>query len=712
MYVDVLIEINRLEDKTFTYNVPSNLKEEIKVGKRVTIPFGNKKLNGIITNIKKENKSGYDLKDVIDILDDEPLLNDEMLLLGKFMSDTYLCSLMSCYQSMIPSALKFNKKKVNIKYESYITKLKDIDNPTKWESNILNLFNDNKMVLKRDIKNKEMLKRLIERNILKEDLIEKYRLNAINEIKPLNKLTIYQEKTYNYIKNSSKNVCLLRGVTGSGKTEIYMHLIKDAIDNNKRALVLVPEISLTTQLIDRFMSVFGSDIAVFHSSLSDGERYDEWRKIKEDKVKLVIGTRSAVFAPITNLSLIIIDEEDEDTYKQENNPRYRVIDIALERSKYNNAKILLGSATPSLESYARSKVGIYDLVELTERVNNKCMPEVEIIDMKDEIKRGNPILSNKAINLISNRVSNKEQIMILINRRGYSNYIICNECGNVLKCPNCDISLTYHKTSDTLRCHYCGYGMNKPNSCPKCNSKYLMLKGIGTEKIEELLNQKFNAKIIRMDKDTTSSKGMHEKIINDFNNGNYDILLGTQMIAKGLDFKNVTLVIVLNGDSSLNIPDYRSAEKTFSLLTQVSGRSGRSSKTGVALIQTYNPDHYSILLSKEHDYVKFYNKEIVIRKKLNYPPFSFIVAVRLITDNYDAGLKSINIINKYLNDNLDDTYTILGPTSSLKINNMYKFQCIIKYKNKELLYKVLKDIKNHYKNNKLKLEIDFNPLKI
>ena len=333
--------------------------------------------------------------------------------------------------------------------------------------------------------------------------------------------------------------------------------------------------------------------------------------------------------------------------------------------------------------------------------------------MKNEIKRGNSILSKEAIDLINDRISKNEQVMILINRRGYSNYIICNECGNVIKCPNCDISLTYHKKSDTLRCHYCGYGTNKPKTCPKCKSKYLVLKGIGTEKIEELLYDKFkNIKVVRMDRDTTSNKGSHERIIEEFNNKEYNVLLGTQMIAKGLDFKDVTLVIVLNGDSTLNVPDYRSAEKTFELLTQVSGRAGRSIKEGIAIIQTYNPLHYSIVLSKNHDYVSFYNKEIKIRKQLNYPPFCFIVSIRLLTSDYELGLKEIGKVGDYLKNNLDDTYTVLGPSISLKINNIYKFQCIIKYKNKDMLYEVLKEVKKHYRTGKIKLEIDFNPIKI
>jgi len=710
MYVDVLLEIKAFDEKTFTYKVPSFFSEKIKIGSRVTVPFGNRKLNGLVINISKECE--YDTKEVSDVIDDEPILSSELINLGKYMRSTYLCSLMSAYEAMLPNALKFNKKIVNIKYDTYIVKISDLANSSVGEKRILEMFNTNNKVLKKEISNKVILKRLIEKGILKEVKEEKYRYDKEVDLVGLKTLTDKQKECYKNILESTHDVCLLRGVTGSGKTEIYMHLIKNTLNNKKTAIVLVPEISLTTQLISRFKSVFGNDIAVLHSSLSDGERYDEWRKIKEGKVNVVIGTRSAIFAPINNLGLIIIDEEHVDTYKQENNPRYRTIDIAIERAGFNNAKVLLGSATPSLESYARARVGRYDLVELLERVNNVPLPLVHIIDMKDEMKKGNPILSEEANLLIQDRLNKKEQTMILINRRGYSNYILCNECGAVLKCPNCDISLTYHKKNENMVCHYCGYVTNKPEKCSKCNSKYLLLKGIGTEKIEELLSEKYDARVIRMDRDTTSNKGMHEKIIMDFNNQKYDILIGTQMISKGLDFTNVTLVIVLNGDASLNVPDYRSSERTFSLLTQVSGRGGRGNKKGVALIQTYNPEHYSIVYSKRHDYLNFYNKEIKIRKQLSYPPFCFIVALRVMTSDYDLGNIKIKEIDKYLRNNLDSSHSILGPTVSLKINNIYKFQILIKYKDKEKIYNVLNEVLAHYKNSKFKLEIDFNPLKI
>lgn len=710
MFVDVLVNIKSLGEKIFTYSVSDDLKDIVRVGFRVIVPLLNREIEGLIIGIR--DSVDFETKPIVSLLDSEPVFDDELLSLGKYMKDEYLCSLMSAYESMLPDALKFNKTKTSIKYETYITKVGDIDNPSVYEKNVLQLF-DNGDVLKRDIKSKSTLNRLLDMGVLKEVKREKNRLCVNYERRELRKLTDKQLDAYNLLLNSKKSVCLLRGVTGSGKTEIYMHLIKDVISVGKTVIVLVPEITLTTQLIERFRSVFGSDIAVLHSALSSGEKYDEYRRIKDLKAKVVIGTRSAVFSPLTNIGLIVIDEEQEDSYKQENEPRYKTFDIALKRCEYNNAKLILGSATPTLESYAKAKIGRYELVELLDRVNNKKMPKVYVVDMKDEIKTGNSILSRVAIDLIEDRLRNKEQIMILINRRGYSNYIMCMGCGNVLKCPNCDISLTYHKTNNTLRCHYCGYATNNLKRCPSCLSTDLVLRGIGTEKIEEYLKDKFSsARVVRMDRDTTTNKGMHEKIVKDFNDFKYDILLGTQMISKGLDFVNVTLVIVLSGDASLNIPDYRSAEKTFDMLTQVSGRSGRGKKNGVSLIQTFNPNHYSIILSKNHDYFRFYNEEMKIRKKLNYPPFCLLVSVRILSKDFELGSKLINKINKYLKGNLDDTYTILGPTQSFKINNIYSFKLLIKYKNRTLLYKALNDIKSHHKSKDAKLEIDFSPLRV
>ena len=702
MYAEVLLQMNLFDTKTFTYSIKQD--QSIKIGCRVRIPFNNRIIEGIVLNIV--DKVEFETKEIIDVIDDEPLLNDEMIELGKYMSETYICSLMSCYKSMLPSALKFSKNKVQIKSIKYIWFVKQSDDVSKAEKNILNKLESENKILKSEISNKKALNLLLEKKLVIEKSEEIYRLNQDFIKYKLNTLTENQLNIIDKFNNSNKNINLLRGITGSGKTEIYINLIKEAISNKKTAIILVPEISLTTQLINRFKSVF-EKVAIIHSNLSESEKYDEYRKIKRQEVDIVIGARSAVFAPLNNLGIIIIDEEHESSYKQENNPRYDTVDIAIWRSNYNKCKLLLGSATPSLESYARAKTNKYNLLELLTRINKKELPEVNIIDMKNEIKKRNSILSELAIKKIKEKLEKKEQIMVLLNRRGYSNYLICQECSEVLKCPNCDISLTYHKNDNKMKCHYCDYSVEKIDKCNKCGSKYLSLKGIGTEKIEELLQNEFKAKVVRMDKDTTSKKNSHSKIINDFNDKKYDILLGTQMIAKGLDFENVTLVIILNSDSSLNIPDFKSSEKTFQLLTQASGRAGRKEKKGEIIIQTFNPTHYSILFAKNHDYLGFFNKEIIIRKKLNYPPFCLLVAVRIITSNYDLGYESITKIKNYLNKNLKET--VLGPSVSLKIKNIYKFQVIIKYKERENVYKILNEVYKHYKSSKLKLEVDFNP---
>ncbi len=708
MYADVIMEINVFKNKIFSYKIPSNLK--VDIGSRVHVPFGSNKVNGIVLNIKDDYKDTIELKEIISLLDNEPVLNKEQINLIYFLRNNYLCTYLDAYKVMVPTQLKLSKNINNVKIEKtyYIKNL--IEVKTKAEQNILNLFKNKEQLKPSEISNKKALNLLLEKGILDIKKEEIYRLTDKFEKIEKIKLTKDQQNIYQEINTSKDNIFLLRGVTGSGKTEIYMDLIEDVLKDNKEVIVLVPEISITTQLVNRFKGRFQDKVALFHSGLSTGERYDEWRKIKRKEVSIVVGARSAVFCPFTNIGLIIMDEENDESYKQENNPRYNTIDVAIERIKYNNAKLILGSATPSLESYARAKVNRYHLLELETRVNNKKMPNVDIIDMKNEMKKGNSIISSIAKEYILDRINKNEQVMILMNRRGYSNYVLCSECGEVIKCPNCDISLTYHKNNNSLKCHYCNFQTQMPNKCKKCNSKYLSLKGKGTEKIEETLHSIFkNIRVIRMDSDTTTKKSSHEKIIKDFNDHKYDVLLGTQMISKGLDFANVTLVVVIDADSSLYISDYRSSERTFSLLTQVSGRAGRHDKEGNIIIQTFNPNHYAIKLVENHDYVTFYNNEITIRKRLYYPPFCFIVAIRILANDFEMGSKEINNIINILRSKLNEKHKILGSSIFPKINNIYGFQTIIKYKEKEQLMEVLEEIDLHYINSKVKLEIDFNP---
>ena len=715
MTVNVLVELsNRSIDKYFTYNVPDKFTSLIKVGIRVKVPFGKQTLEGFVMEIN--DTSSTDLKDILEIVDNDIVLNKELIELGKYIKEKTLCTLISAYQVMLPKALKAqNKTNINKSY----TKLIELNIDKNKLSNI-KINNKQKEILEEILKGnnkKELLskistsslKTLIDKKILKEVLVENYRLKSnINADYPRYELNKEQKDAVNSILNSDELVYLLHGVTGSGKTEVYMELIESLLKNNKEAIVLVPEISLTPQMTERFRSRFKDDIAILHSRLSEGEKYDEYRKIANGLVKIVIGARSAVFAPLTNIGIIIIDEEHTTSYKQENNPRYNAIDVAIERAKNNNAKVVLGSATPSLESYARTITKQYKLIELNKRANNKPLPEVTIVDMNKE-KRGS-YFSKELIEKINEKLDKREQIILLLNRRGYASFVTCTSCGFVSKCPNCDVTLTYHKSSDMERCHYCGYAAKRHTRCPKCHEDTIKNLGVGTEKIEEELNKLFNARIIRMDFDTTSTKGAHEKIINAFRNNEYDILLGTQMIAKGLDFPNVTLVGVINADTSLMIPNFRSSEYTFQLLSQVSGRSGRSDKKGIVIIQTYNPDHYAIKLSKTQDYKLFFKQEMLIRKKLNYPPYCFLVSIKVISKDYELVKNESNKIAYNLKQNLKNS-EILGPSigSMFKYKNTYRFGIIIKYKKEDNLYSYLKQLIEYYHTNpKIRLDIDFN----
>lgn len=512
-------------------------------------------------------------------------------------------------------------------------------------------------------------------------------------------------------------VFLLFGVTGSGKTEVYLQSIQKVLDQGKEAIVLVPEISLTPQMVQRFKGRFGNLVAVLHSGLSVGEKYDEWRKIQRKEVKVVVGARSAIFAPFENLGIIIIDEEHETSYKQEENPRYHARNIAIERGKFHHCPVVLGSATPSLESFARAKKGAYHLLTLSHRMNKQSLPSVEIVDMREELRNGNrTMFSTLLIEKMKDRLKKKEQIVLFLNKRGHSSFIMCRNCGLVANCPNCEISLTYHRVTEQLKCHYCGYEAIVPTKCPDCGSTHIRYFGTGTQKVEEQLQKLLpEARIIRMDVDTTSRKGAHEKLLAAFGEGKADILLGTQMIAKGLDFPNITLVGVLSADTMLHLPDFRSSEKTFQLLTQVSGRAGRHHLEGEVIIQTYTPNHYSIVLAGEQNYEQFYLKEMMLRKIGQYPPFYYLVLINIA--HIDL-LKVVNIaekISRFLQNSLSKDSILLGPTASpiARINNRYRYQVLIKYKRESHLLETLRKIIHHYeiekKDKNLSISIDLNP---
>ena len=726
MYVSVLTQIGaKAVDQRFSYHVPKVLEDNIKVGVRVRVPFGNMILDGFIVDIS--DSCSYDnsrLKDIINVIDEKPVLNKEMLLLGRYMSDDLLASLSSCYQVMLPKALKAEiKSNIKIKYDRYLHRIKSIEeidryiNNCRYESQVnllCKLKEGDILITKMSSSINTIIKNGFASIVYEE--CKRYKYEGISNYKRVN-LTDRQKLVSSTIISSfgKSDTFLLYGVTGSGKTEVYMDVIEKVLNNGKSAIMLVPEIGLTPQIVGKFISRFGNVISVLHSGLSDSERYDEYRKITNGESKIVIGTRSAIFVPFDNIGVIIIDEEHTSSYKQDNNPRYSAIKVAEWRSKYHNCPLVLGSATPRLESFAKAGNHVYKLLTLTERAGGSVLPNVNITNMKEEVKKGNFILSDVLKNKIYEVLDRGEQAIILLNRRGYSSTISCRECGYVYKCPNCDITYTYHKSSNNLKCHYCGYSMVLPNKCSICGSDNLKDYGLGTERLEEVLNSLYNARIVRMDVDTTSKKGQHQKIIDDFGEHKYDILIGTQMIAKGLDFPLVTLVGVVSIDSSLTSPDYRASENTFQLLSQVSGRAGRGDNKGEVIVQTFNPDHYAITLAKSHNYIEFYKEEMKIRKMLKYSPYYYMVLVSITSLDYELGFKEANRIGSYIRNNISKDSIVLGPTMAnmFKINNVYHYQIIIKYRKDDSLIKVLKFIiDTEKKNNKIDVSVDFDPSKI
>lgn len=723
MYADVLVEYtNKAIDKTFTYLVPDEFKDIIKVGMKVKVPFSNKTINGIVLKLKKTYDGEYELKSIKELVNSEITLNSELISLGKFLSEQTLCSKIVAYQTMLPAALKVKNQQHDYnKYDVYISLNKDnkiieeyiINNQrSKAQIEILNKLKDNRL-LKGELSS-SALKKLLELELVKEEYVQKYRINYDNKSnKKEITLNKDQQSVIKKVDLNDNKTYLLHGVTASGKTEVYINLIEKVIKNGKSAIMLLPEISLTTQMINRFYGEFKNNVAIFHSALSDGEKYDEYLKIIRKEVKIVIGTRSAIFTPLENIGIVIVDEEHSETYHQDTNPRYNAIEIAKFRCAYNKCPLILGSATPTLETMVRAKKGVYQLLELKNRVNNQKLPSIEIINMEEEYKKGRIIISEKLENKINDRIKKKEQVILLLNRRGFSTVVSCKSCGYTYKCPHCDITLTYHKSNNTMRCHYCGYTKIIDKVCPECNMEALSYLGLGTEKLESNLNKMFpEARIVRMDVDTTNKKGSHEKIINDFKDQKYDILLGTQMISKGLDFPLVTLVGVINADASLNIPDFRSGERTFELLSQVSGRAGRDKVPGEVIIESFNPDNIYLNCVKNNSYEDFYNYEMSSRRKLKYPPYYYLVNIRISCKNLDNTFKEASNVYKYLKKNLANDTIVYNPTptSILKVNNIFRYQILIKYRYDGYLINTLKKLDEMYANNKyIDFMVDFNP---
>lgn len=553
--------------------------------------------------------------------------------------------------------------------------------------------------------------------------VEVYRDPLATAVTPTRALTLNeaQQTAVSALKTATNDhkaaTYLLEGVTGSGKTEVYLQAIDNALQNGQSALMLVPEISLTPQIVGRVRGRFGQRVAVLHSGLSAGERYDEWRRIERGEATVVVGARSAIFAPLENIGIIIIDEEHEATYKQEDNPRYHARDIAIWRGRYHHCPVVLGSATPSLESRARAQKGVYQQLLLPHRINASALPKVTVVDMTQELQNhAESNFSTALLSALKQRMAKGEQSILMLNRRGYSSFVMCRDCGFVLKCPNCDISLTLHMDTKTMKCHYCGHEEPIPNVCPQCHSRKIRYYGTGTQKVETELKEVLpDARVIRMDVDTTRRKGAHERLLNKFGRQEADILLGTQMIAKGLDFPNVTLVGVLNADTGLGLPDFRASERTFDLLTQVSGRAGRADKPGQVFIQTYNPDHYAIQLAKDQNYERFFLTEMQMRHRGHYPPYYYSVKLTASSGDERQAAEAMIKIVRQIKKTLSPAAIMLGPTPGAvaRVNNRYYYQLVIKYKQEPALDQALFEILTEYQSTGrmgLQIAIDRNPM--
>ncbi|WP_075617508.1 primosomal protein N' [Paenisporosarcina indica] len=630
-------------------------------------------------------------------------------------------------------------KKVRIvQIESDVNQLQTIyeqvSNQAKKQKNVVNwmIAHAGKRIVSTDLLKQLNISNAILQEVIKKgaatiEMEEVYRdpyadrtINTTNKLALTNEQDIALNEILRSYNAKEAKTFLLHGITGSGKTEIYLQAIERVILDQKEAIVLVPEISLTPQMTNRFKERFGSLVAVLHSGLSTGEKYDEWRKIKRGEVNVVVGARSAVFAPFQNIGLIILDEEHEGTYKQDDSPRYHARDIAIWRSEYHKCPVILGSATPSLESYARAKKGNYTLLTLENRPKHQALPEVSVVDMREELKNGNrSMFSIDLAEAIKLRLDRQEQMVLFLNRRGHSSFVLCRDCGTVVECPNCDISMTYHRHNERIKCHYCGEESQVPTICPECKSEHIRFFGTGTQKVEEEIARLFpTARVLRMDVDTTRKKGAHEQILQQFGEGKADILLGTQMIAKGLDFPNITLVGVLSADTTLHLADFRAAEKTFQLLTQVSGRAGRHDKEGKVIVQTYTPEHYAIQFAQHHDFVPFYNQEMMNRKQFAYPPFTYVVLIQFTHEDVLMTAEYAHKAANWLRGNLSSGAEIIGPSASSisRLQNRYRYQCLIKYKKEPELPEILQQLTRMYRTDWMKkgilMSIDLNPSSI
>ncbi len=690
MFAEIIIDQDaKALDKVFEYIVPDDM--ELQVGMRVKVPFGKRQLQGFVVKIKDNcDYNSEKLKKICEKIEDFAVVKPEMLEIMKFMAKKFHLKLASILRLFLPAEMR--EGKVSELIETYYHLCENVDySISKSAKNQLAIIEE----LKNGDKSSSYLGEKYGYSTLKTLVLKGYIEKKKREVKRKPFVITQNDKrvtlndgqinALNCIKENK--TYLLHGVTGSGKTEIYMHLIEDALQKGKNAIMLVPEISLTPQIMSNFKGRFGDNVALLHSGLSAGERFDEWKRLFTGEARIAIGARSAIFAPLENLGVIIIDEEHEGSYISESNPRYNTHSVAEFRARYNSCPLLLGSATPSIESYQKAKEGIYQLIELPVRANGKEMPPVQIVDMMEELRRGNSsIFSNQLLADLANVINDKKQAMIFMNRRGYSSFMRCRECGYVAKCSDCDVSLVYHKEDNRLKCHYCGKQFKVLTRCPNCQSENIKYGAVGTEQIVHKLNEIFpDVKILRMDNDTTSTKNAHQKILDEFRRTKPCILVGTQMIAKGHDFEDVVLVGIVDGDQGLYQTDYRSTERTFQLITQVAGRAGRSENAGKVVLQTYSPRHYVYKFASNYDYKGFFRKEINIRQTAEFPPFTRLL--RILFSDFDENhvrelLKVCYTEIVKLKDKYGDQIIYLDAMKSpiKRVQDKYRYQIMMRLK--------------------------------
>ena len=742
-YANIIVDISHEKlDKTFQYLIPQELADEVRVGVLVEIPFGNRSITGYVVELTDEAEFEVSrLKPITGVKKGSVPIESQLIELAGWMRKNYGGTMNQALKTVIPIKQKtkaIEKKILTLlltKEEAIHTLAKYEDKHFTAKAKLLRELMENVQLEQSLVTQKlnvgtSTIKALERDKVIEIQTTKEYR-NPVNHLESKGYHLTLNEKQQVVVDHITANIeagqnktYLLKGVTGSGKTEVYMELIAHTIAQGKQAIVLIPEIALTFQTVMRFYNRFGDRVSIMNSRLSQGERYDQYLRAKNGDIDIMIGPRSALFAPFERLGLIIIDEEHENSYKSETIPRYHARETAIERARMNGASVVLGSATPSLDSYYHAENGAYELLELTQRVQEKPLPSCEVIDLRDELKNGNrSILSVRLQELMEDRLEKKQQMMLFLNRRGVAGFMSCRACGHVIKCPHCDVSLSQHNNGKMV-CHYCGYEEPEPKTCPSCGSKYISGFKAGTQKIEEMVRKRFpQARVLRMDFDTTRTKEAHEQILQAFANQEADILIGTQMIVKGHDFPNVTLVGVLAADMSLHISDFHAAERTFQLLTQAAGRAGRGDEPGDVIIQTYNPEHYAVLFAKEQDYESFYEQEIMYRKLGFYPPIWNLLLVMCTSEDEKKLQFSSEKIVRHLQKQIDtDDYfkgkaiQMVGPADATiaRVNDIYRKVIYIKTKDYQDLV-LLKDRLEYYmKDNKdfgqVSVQFDFNPM--